>query len=277
MIEKVWKEGLARRFGAAAQSYERQSEVQQKTAIALSDLIKQRLGDNAPLRVLEIGCGTGYLTRVLYDLYPDAQWCVTDISLDMIKQCQSSVIEGNLNQPHTKSNITFSIMDGENPDLEGPFDLICSNMAFQWFRDLEGSLHKLTALLSPEGVLAFTSLASDTFDLWHKCQEELSIERLAPEFPSATFYKNSFSSSFVEIEKKLFVQRHKSGLEFLQNLKDIGAHSSGLGRKPLGTGKLRRLIKKYESYFTGGPIEADYDVIFVLCSNRPLYYFRNTQ
>ncbi|MEH6632259.1 MAG: methyltransferase [Halopseudomonas aestusnigri] len=267
MIDKVWKEGLARRFGAAAQSYERQSEVQQKTAIALSGLIKKRLRKRAPLRILEIGCGTGYLTRSLYDLYPDAQWFVTDISPDMIQQCRSSFIEGDTSQSHDKDNLTFSIMDGENPDLEGPFDLICSNMAFQWFHDLEGSLHKLTSLLSPDGVLSFTSLASDTFDLWHKCQEELSIERLAPEFPSATFYKNNFSGSFVEIEKQLFVQCHKSGLEFLQNLKDIGAHSSGLGRKPMGSGELRRLLKKYESYFTDGSIEADYDVIFVLCSN----------
>ncbi len=268
MIEKVWKEGLARRFGAAAQSYERQSEVQQKTAIALSGLIKKGLGNRTPLRILEIGCGTGYLTRALYDLYPDAQWFVTDISLDMIKQCQSSFIEGDADQSHDKGNLTFSVMDGENPDLEGPFDLICSNMAFQWFRDLEGSLHNLTGLLSLDGVLAFTSLASDTFELWHRCQQELSIERLAPEFPSTNFYEDSFSSVVVEIEKQLFVQCHKSGLEFLQNLKDIGAHSSGLGRKPLGTGQLRRLLKKYESYFTDGPIEADYDVIFVLCSNR---------
>ncbi|WP_419901734.1 methyltransferase [Kiloniella sp.] len=268
MIEKVWKEGLARRFGAAAQSYETQSEVQQKTATALSNLIKQRLGDRKPLRILEIGCGTGYLTRSLYAHYPDAKYYITDISEDMVLQCQSSILEAANKETQNYGNIVFSIMDGEKPDLEGPFDLICSNMAFQWFRDLKGSLHKLTDLLTPDGVLAFTSLASDTFDLWHRCQEELSIERLAPEFPSANFYEDSLSSLVVEIEKQLFVQRHKSGLEFLQNLKDIGAHSSGLGRKPIGTGQLRRLLKKYESYFTDGPIEADYDVIFVLCSNN---------
>ena len=157
-------------------------------------------------------------------------------------------------------------MDGENPDLEGPFDLICSNMAFQWFRDLEGSLYKLVELLSPQGLLAFTSLASDTFDLWHRCQKELSIERMAPEFPSSAFYENNLAGYGVDIEKKLFVQRHNNGLEFLQNLKEIGAHSSDLGRHPLGTGKLRGLLKKYESYFTDGAVEADYDVIFVLCS-----------
>ncbi|MFD2207118.1 methyltransferase domain-containing protein [Kiloniella antarctica] len=272
MIDNVWKDGLVRRFGAAAQSYEKQAEVQQKTAIFLSNLIKQHLDRKVPIRILEIGCGTGYLTRALYDLYSDVnqeiQWHVTDISEDMLKQCQSSIPAENNCGITGHKNIIFSVMDGENPDFEGPFDLICSNMAFQWFRDLEGSLHKLTQLLSPQGLMAFTSLASDTFDLWHRCQKELSIDRMAPEFPPAVFYTDSLAGLTVELEKKLFVQRHNNGLEFLRNLREIGAHSRDLGRNPLGVGELRSLLKNYESYFTDGVVEADYDVVFVLCSKN---------
>ena len=134
MIEAVWKKGLARRFGDAAQAYEKQTEVQQNSALALAALIKERCADGKPLRILEIGCGTGYLTRALFVLYPQANWQVTDISGAMLEQCESSIEKVSFNEGANEGanegtnegTMTFSVMDGESPTLEGPFDLICS-------------------------------------------------------------------------------------------------------------------------------------------------------
>ncbi|WP_120495946.1 methyltransferase domain-containing protein [Kiloniella sp. EL199] len=279
MIEVAWKKDLAQRFGAAAESYETQSEVQQKSAKALADHIAARIQNKKILRILEIGCGTGYLTRELLELYPDAQWWVTDISADMLAKCQSSLSDEIINPEYTSgcssgelphnldlSKIHFHTMDGEAVDLDGPFDLICSNMAFQWFHDQEGTLGRLNDLLTSKGTLAFSTLSQGTFELWHKCQNELGIERLAPEFPDAAFYHRCLNGVNVETLQQKFVQCHKDGLDFLGTLREIGAHSSRIGRSRLSVGQLRSLLKKYENYFTGDHIEADYDVVFVLCS-----------
>ncbi|WP_421780549.1 methyltransferase domain-containing protein [Kiloniella litopenaei] len=265
MIEAVWKKDLARRFGAAAQSYETQSEVQQKSAKALADHIAARFQNKKTLRILEIGCGTGYLTRELLKLYPDAEWWVTDISVDMLEKCRSS-LSGEVTGPEYISGIHFHAMDGEAVDLDGPFDLICSNMAFQWFHDLEGTLGKLSDLLSATGTLAFSTLSHGTFELWHRCQKELGIERLAPEFPEADFYHRCLNSLDIVSSQQRFVQCHKDGLDFLRTLREIGAHSSRMGRSHLSVRQLRSLLKKYENHFTEGHIEADYDVLFVLCN-----------
>jgi ubiquinone/menaquinone biosynthesis C-methylase UbiE len=40
------------------------------------------------LRILEIGCGTGLLTRQLRSLFQDAEIVATDISLEMIRQAE---------------------------------------------------------------------------------------------------------------------------------------------------------------------------------------------
>ncbi|WP_299380674.1 methyltransferase domain-containing protein [uncultured Kiloniella sp.] len=281
MIEVAWKRDLARRFGAAAQSYETQSEVQQKSARALAGYIAAKIQNKKPLRILEIGCGTGYLTRELLKLYPDAQWWVTDISADMLTKCKSSLSDKVTNPEYSQdsishsftyvldhSKIQFHAMDGEAVDLDGPFDLICSNMAFQWFHDLEGTLGKLSDLLSTDGMLAFSTLSQGTFGLWHKCQNELGIERLAPEFPGAVFYHDCLGGLNVDTQQQKFVQCHKDGLDFLRTLREIGAHSSRVGRSSLSIIELRALLKKYESCFTDGHIEADYDVVFVLCSKN---------
>ncbi len=279
MIEVAWKKDLARRFGEAAQSYETQSEVQQKSAKALADHIAASVLNKKTLRILEIGCGTGYLTRELLKLYPDAQWWVTDISADMLAKCQSSLSDEIIN-PECRSSfnsneftptldlskVNFHAMDGEAVDLDGPFDLICSNMAFQWFHDLEGTLGKLSGLLSANGTLAFSTLSYGTFGLWHRCQKELGIERLAPEFPDAAFYHRCLNGLDIDTSQQKFVQCHKDGLDFLGTLREIGAHSSRIGRSRLNVGQLRSLLKKYENYFTGDHIEADYDVLFVLCN-----------
>ena len=281
MIEVAWKRDLARRFGAAAQSYETQSEVQQKSARALAGYIAAKIQNKKPLRILEIGCGTGYLTRELLKLYPDAQWWVTDISAGMLEKCKSSLSDKATNPEYNPnlsshrftpvfdlSRVHFHTMDGEAVDLDGPFDLICSNMAFQWFHDLEGTLGKLSDLLATDGTLAFSTLSQETFGLWHKCQSELGIERLAPEFPDAAFYHDCLGGLHVDTRQQKFVQCHKDGLDFLGTLREIGAHSSRVGRSPLSVRQLRTLLKKYESYFTDAHIEADYDVVFVLCSKN---------
>ena len=281
MIEVAWKRDLARRFGAAAQSYETQSEVQQKSARALAGYIAAKIQNKKPLRILEIGCGTGYLTRELLKLYPDAQWWVTDISADMLEKCKSSLSDKATNPEYNPnlsshrftpafdlSKVHFHTMDGEAVDLDGPFDLICSNMAFQWFHDLEGTLGKLSDLLNNDGMLAFSTLSQGTFGLWHKCQNELGIERLAPEFPGAVFYHDCLGGLNVDTQQQKFVQCHKDGLDFLRTLREIGAHSSRVGRSSLSIIELRALLKKYESCFTDGHIEADYDVVFVLCSKN---------
>ncbi|MCZ4282142.1 methyltransferase [Kiloniella laminariae] len=265
MIEKHWKEGLARRFGVAAERYEQNSEVQQNSAKILAELIKKHLSSHRPLRILEIGCGTGYLTRRLLPFFSKSEWVVTDISSDMIKICQHNIsLENNVKA----TEIHFKVMDGETPDLSGSFDLICSNMAFQWFHDLKGSVEKLVTLLAPEGLLAFTTLDTGTFDCWNRCQQEMAIHRRGPHFVDVTTLWSNTDQYSVDIHRQTFLQLHNSALDFLRSLKEIGAHSSGLGQTPIAPGQLRSLMKKYESCFTDGTVEANYEIAFVLCSNK---------
>ncbi len=79
---------VAARFGAAARRYEDHAPVQRITAERLADDIALLPLPRHP-RILEIGCGTGLLTRALARRIGPADWTVTDISPGMLAAAQS--------------------------------------------------------------------------------------------------------------------------------------------------------------------------------------------
>ena len=42
-----------------------------------------------PIRILELGCGTGNLTENIINKYPESELTVVDISVEMLEECKS--------------------------------------------------------------------------------------------------------------------------------------------------------------------------------------------
>ncbi|TRY16574.1 malonyl-[acyl-carrier protein] O-methyltransferase BioC, partial [Geobacillus sp. LEMMJ02] len=61
------KQLMQKRFSERATTYDQFANVQKKMA---HELIKRIV--HPPKTILEIGCGTGYLTKLLHDAYPQA-------------------------------------------------------------------------------------------------------------------------------------------------------------------------------------------------------------
>jgi malonyl-CoA O-methyltransferase len=231
------KAGVAEAFGRAAGTYADHAELQREVALRLARSIAPVRLPAAPL-VLEIGCGTGFLTEALRERLPGARWFVSDLSETMVLRCRD-----NLGRP---DDAVFLAMDGERPCLapRRGFDLICSSLAFQWFDDLGPALLHLAELLAPGGELAFACLAADSLAEWRRAHRERGLAAATPDYPSLDdldrMVPRMLAGGFTE-EK---VRRHyKSGYEFLAGLKAIGAHRSASGRPSLPPGRLRPLLR----------------------------------
>lgn len=236
---------LIERAFSAAERYEEAALVQRETArILLSRIAARACPANA--RVLEIGCGTGFLTAGLVREGPVCQGTaghlfVTDLSPNMVMRARQAAGAGQ--------GRFFLAMDGERPcfDADARFDLICSNLAFQWFDNLGQSIVRLSAVLAPGGMLAFTTMAEGSFAEWRAAHDALGLASATPAYPAvADIARLVPAGMVVEIEDVHRTQQFAGGHAFLRHLKAIGAHVPRAGTRPLAPGALRKVMRAFD-------------------------------
>ncbi len=121
-------------FTNIAARYEQDTLIQRSAAEKLIGLLDIQRGDD----VLDLGCGTGALTRKIR-LMTDGNVVGVDPSTGMIREA------GNGRQG---LSITYNVKTAEELDYRDRFTVIFCNSAFQWFRDVDRALKNCkTALL----------------------------------------------------------------------------------------------------------------------------------
>jgi malonyl-CoA O-methyltransferase len=226
------KQRIEKSFGSRAQSYHQHATLQRHIAQKLVSFLPEK----ALSKILEIGCGTGFVTELLLHKYPQSQIHVTDISRDMLHYTQQRFIG--------YKNLTFSVQDGENLNVDQKYDLVISSMAVQWFENPNATLNGYKNILTSDGTVYFSTLGNKSFQEWRHCLNELNLS-------SGLLYQHQYDAIFEE-DKTLMT--YKSGLEFLKDFKIIGAHQSRENHQPLKQSELKKacalLEEKYDASVT---------------------------
>lgn len=234
------KAAIAAAFGRAAAGYDDHATLQRLVAQRLADRIAELPLPRHP-RVLEIGCGTGFLTRALRDRIGPAQWLVTDLSPRMAARCRAG-----LDDP---ADSRFLAMDGEHPCLtraDGGFDLICSSLAAQWFGDLPAALARWGGLLAPGGHIAYATVAEGSLAEWCAAHEEIGRPAgVLPFAPLAQLAQAWPGGGEGRVWAESIARSHPDAAAFLTEMRGIGAHLPAEGRRPLPAGALRRLLRRF--------------------------------
>lgn len=236
---------IADAFSSAAPSYDDAAVVQREVARRLAERIITMAPPNP--RVLEVGCGTGFLSRLLLDTIPGGQWLLTDLAPAMVERARS--------QCGHDPRVRFAVMDGEHPNQQGPFDLIVSSLAVQWFGDMGAGLQRLYALLAPGGRLMLTTLGDGTFPEWRQAHADLGLPCGARQFLNAHQFPQP--SDLGGLSEDQVVIRHVDGHDFARSLRAIGAHVPEPGYTPLTPGQFRRVLKA-----VGEPCPATYHILY---------------
>lgn len=250
------KDQIKASFGAAAERYSQVAPVQDQTAALLTAQLITML-DTTPRRGLEIGCGTGLLSQRLVDHFPKWDWLISDLAPDMVAQCQENI---------AGSPADFMVMDGEQPTVTGPVDLIVSNLAFQWFDQLEASLHRLLDLLPFGGKLVFTTLGPNSFKEWKQALADKGVAHGMHSYAPMDWYQQRFEAvAQVDCLRQVIEYPYDDARHFLKALKAIGAGVARAGYHPISPAILRQILRETQN---AAPFVQSYDVILCVMTKK---------
>ena len=228
---------IGRAFGRAAGTYDDHALVQRLAAEELADRIAALSLPDGP-RVLEIGCGTGFLTAALRRRLPQAQLVVSDLSPQMVEACRARVPDAD-----------YLVMDGEHPTVrDASFDLVVSGLALQWFEDAPAALERLCRALRPGGWLAVSTLLSGTLNEWRAAHAGLGLPAGTPDFAAPSVLQHfAYEGAPMRLDEARLIERHADGASFVRALKAIGAGPPRPGRKPLTPQQFRTVLERFEA------------------------------
>lgn len=256
------KAEIARSFSLAAKSYDQHAFVQQEIGSRLLDRLDYL--QNKPRTILDVGAGSGQLTRRLQDKFPESIVFACDIAEDMMHYAKRK-------QPWQfwKNHPQYFCADAECLPLQkGSIDLIFSNFALQWCNDLAQVFAEFKRILSPNGMIFFSTLGPQTLIELRKSFATVDNKTHINEFIDmhdiGDFLLNTpFADPVIDME--LVIIEYQNVRRLLEDLKGTGAHHINAER-PAGCFPKQhylRMIAAYEHFKqANGNFPASYEVIY---------------
>lgn len=239
------KKLVARNFSRSSKTYDKYAQVQKHMGKKLLTYI-----ENKPESILEIGCGTGYLSKILVDRYPNAKIDLCDISEEMLKLAEDR-LGSKINR--------YICGDIEELDLTRKYDLIISNATFQWFNNIEKTLEKLNKSLNKDAVILFSTFGNETY-------KELteSFRRIDEGYSySQDFHSRSYLDKLGRVVcEEFYIEEYKTLLDFLKSIKGVGATSAREDRKKITRSLLEKVEKQYRC-LCGDKVEVTNHLLYV--------------
>lgn len=255
------KRQVAASFSRAAASYDSVAELQR---VVGHELLSRLPSDVSPQRWLDMGCGTGYFSRVLGERLPASQGVALDIA------------EGMLNHARPLGGAAYFVAgDAERLPLQtSSCGLIFSSLAVQWCAHFDAVLSEAARVLQPGGVLAFASLCVGTLgelrESWRAVDGLVHVNR----FRTFDAYQQLCAASGLRVaslERQPHVLHYPDVRSLTHELKALGAHNLNPGRPGGLTGRARivALVDAYEQFRQAQGLPATYQVVYAVLE-KPL-------
>lgn len=241
-------------FGAASRGYDRAAQLQRTVGVGL---LEQGRSYGLYGTVLDLGCGTGFLTGELLKSETLEHVLALDIAMPMLQRARHKLAH--------HGGVSYLCADAERLTLmPASVDRIFSNLALQWCRDLLSVFSGCRTILKPNGVLVFSTFGPRTLCELKQAWAAVDDDRHVNEFFSGdelTRFITEAGLSVMRLETRCYRPVYPSVLALMQELKTIGAGNASIGRNKTVTTKtrLQRMISAYPQQACG--IAATFEVI----------------
>ncbi|MDQ2076323.1 malonyl-ACP O-methyltransferase BioC [Marinimicrobium sp. ABcell2] len=250
------KRRVANSFSRAASSYDRVARLQRAVSERLLELLPKSAVEAT--RILDLGCGTGYITERLAQNRPGAQVLGLDLAEGMLHFAR-----GQRSMP-----AQWLCADAEAlPLAPDSLDLVYSSLSIQWCEQVSGLFNELQRVIMPGGTLAFSTLGPGTLrelkQAWQAVDGYVHVNRF---LPMEDLEAALTAAGFVDIQwhREERVLHYAQLGDLTRELKALGAHNVNRGGPEGLTGrhKIAALKEAYELFRVDGQLPASYDVYY---------------
>ncbi len=247
-------------FSRAAGRYDSLTGLHQKIGDKLLEAVRPAGPYTA---ILDIGMGTGRLTQQICAGFPAALVTGMDFAEGMVACARKKKVAAHLVLADA----------GRLPFKSGVFDLIISNLAFQWLRDLRGAFGLCHRSLRPGGDFVFSLFGQATFCELFDALDQAGIlpARSGQRLASALQVRQSLETAGfkdIRVAREIFELRFSGLLELLRWMKNIGANRLN-SDIVLGKDALKRIASFYRAQDPQGHgVAATYEIVRASCRKR---------
>ena len=200
------KDLIQKRFAKNLDTYNDNAKIQKKMAERLLSFLDRKDFND----ILEIGCGTGFLTQLVNEKFSFKTYTANDI----VESCEKYVKEINPKINFIPADIEKAV---ENSDKK--YDLIISNAVFQWVENLESFIKLLVSKLNDGGVLLFSTFGPENFR-----EVNFVLGKTLPYY-SANELQEIIKGYKSVVEQEMHVMAFKTPKDILKHIKSTGVNA----------------------------------------------------
>ncbi|MFI3240829.1 MAG: methyltransferase domain-containing protein [Bacteroidales bacterium] len=241
------KELVKRKFGRVVSSYGQAAVMQQLIAKRLFGMLH---GD-CYNRVLEIGCGSGFLTKLWSENIAFTSATINDIN-ESWQQGIAAIMAEKM------ESWDFIAEDAEDTEFGEEFDLILSSNTIQWFNNPATFIKRMYDKLATGGVLLISSFGVDNF----KEIREVSGSGLRY-YSSGELVSKLPMGCVTDMATECVEMDFESVNDLLKHLKSTGVNAVDATIK--SRGELQRFIEEYTTKFSceTGKVRLTYNPLYL--------------
>ena len=253
------KRSVRSHFDRAARRYDSAARVPREIGARLLEHLDPVRID--PARVLDLGAGTGELTRSIGKRYRRSRVVALDISQAMLRVARAKTWR-------LLSRQQFVCGDAESlPLASESMDLVLSNATLQWCSNPDRVFSEILRLLKPGALFMFSTVGPDTLcelrQSFGQVDDSAHVHAFMDMHDLGDALVRAGFSDVVMDTARLTAEYGEVG-ELMRELKCSGASNALAGRCRglTGRAKMERVARAYEVHRRNGVLPATFEAVF---------------
>lgn len=235
------------RFAKNLDSYNEHAKIQKLMSKKLVKFLDQSAFDS----VLELGCGTGFLTEQVSKIAKYG----TYTAIDIVPECQNYINK-------IDSKIEFLAEDIETfiKNNTKTYDLIISNASLQWIENLKEFTKILLTKLNNNGILLFSTFGKQNF------QEITKISGKSLNYINICDFETEFKDFSIITDEEIYILNFNTPIEILRHMQLTGVNA--IENIAWTKGDMFKFEKNYLSDCNGTPTLTYNPIYIKMCKNE---------